>query len=118
MRLFGVGNREGNAGEHADEFPHCGGEGGFVEIVEVEIDKTVVALVDSEILHVGVATNPDLWGGRELARFFREVFVEEMSSAAEERKGGLGEDLVFERKPLWIATVMESEDALEYRHLR
>ena len=99
-----------DAGEEADEIPGGRREAGFIEIVDVEVGEPVVAFVGAEILEVEVAGAPGEWGGRDDG--IVEVFVEEVTSAPEEREGAGPHDVVLQAEALWLPAGVEGFDAM------
>jgi hypothetical protein len=71
------------AGTQAYQLPGNGCQRGLVEIIDIEVDETVVALVAAEIFQVQVAAAPGR-RGVDAEAGFRQPVIEQMAGAAKE----------------------------------
>src|SRR5262249_21669272 len=105
---------EPDTGEEPGQFPGGRREHRFVEIVEIEVDETVVPAKAPEVLEVEVARDP--CEGRIVEHRVREpILVEEVTGAAEERERAHAHRAVLEGEALRLATAMEGSDPLDDR---
>src|SRR6185295_6733390 len=93
------------------------GEGGLVEIIEVEVGEPIVALVAAEVLQVEIAGDP---GARSPVEngLGSPVLVKEVTGSAHESKRVLPHRLVLERETLGLAARVVALNALHYRQSR
>ncbi len=98
-----------NAGEQPHDVPAQRCKRRIVEVVEVEIDQPIVALVAAEVFQVQVAADPGRWRGHG-QQAFREPLIEQVSACSQKCKGIAAHRGVLERQTLRLASRVACED--------
>jgi hypothetical protein len=76
-----IGRTDHHAGQQANQFEQTGREARFVEVVDVEINKTVIGFLAAEIFQMHVAANPRR-GRRFQHTAVRQTLIEKMTRTA------------------------------------
>lgn len=95
--------------QQADDFIQARCKAGLVEVVDVEIDKPVVALVTAEVLQMHVAADPSTRRRFEHAAR-RQALVEEVTGAAQKDKRRRAHALVLHVQALGVPAAIELRD--------
>src|SRR6185369_16146221 len=84
-----------NTCDHPCKFPANRRKHSFVEIADVEIHEPVVSFIASKVFKVQISGNPAGRGRRERI-VLTQVFIKQMTGAAEEPKGIFRHAFIFD----------------------